>query len=42
MFFQGFDGHGRPILELFFRVQYYVDQVVLLRWAHFKISRTYR
>ncbi|WAR18754.1 FRMD1-like protein [Mya arenaria] len=27
----GFDGHGRPILELYFRVQYYVDQVVLLR-----------
>ncbi|XP_053395461.1 protein expanded-like [Mercenaria mercenaria] len=27
----GFDGHGKPILTLYFRVQFYVDQVVLLR-----------
>ncbi|KAL4237397.1 FERM domain-containing protein 6 [Mactra antiquata] len=27
----GFDGHGLPILVLYFRVQFYVDQVVLLR-----------
>ncbi|KAH3847905.1 protein expanded-like [Dreissena polymorpha] len=27
----GFDGHGKPILMLHFRVQFYVDQVVLLR-----------
>mgnify|MGYP007133283935 CR=1 FL=1 len=31
---QGFDGHGQPILKLYFRVQYYVDQVVLLRLVH--------
>ena len=28
---QGFDGHGTPLLSLYFRVQFYVDQVVLLR-----------
>ena len=29
---QGFDVHGKPLLTLYFRVQFYVDQVVLLRW----------
>lgn len=28
---EGYDGHGKPLLTLYFRVQFYVDQVVLLR-----------
>ncbi|KAK3600905.1 hypothetical protein CHS0354_013282 [Potamilus streckersoni] len=28
---EGFDGHGQPVLTVYFRVQFYVDQVVLLR-----------
>jgi hypothetical protein len=31
--FQGLDSEGKPLLTVWFRVQFYVDQVVLLRYA---------
>jgi len=32
LWFQGLDGEGQPLVSLYFRVQFYVDQIVLLRY----------